>query len=109
RIDLPSGRLETDDIYSILQIHERQVFDVTNRLSMVTTLVMGVYAALLISIGFGAREPGHRYLGLGLFAVTLAKLIAFDVWQLERVHQILILVGVGALLLGASFLYARFG
>jgi hypothetical protein len=109
RIDLPSGRLETDDIYSILQLHERQVLDVTNRLSMVTTLVMGVYAALLISIGFGAREPGHRYLGLSLFAVTLGKLTVFDVWQLERVHQILILVGVGGLLLGASFLYARFG
>jgi len=31
------------------------------------------------------------------------------VWNLARVYQITVLVAVGALLLGASFLYARFG
>src|SRR5262249_47880584 len=55
------------------------------------------------------RDRTHRYLGLGLFAPTLLKLALWDVWQLPRAYQILVLIAVGALLLGASFLYARFG
>src|SRR5947207_9824301 len=49
-------------------------FAAEQQLRMMTTLVMGAYAALLVGIGFGLRERMHRYLGLGLFAVTLLKL-----------------------------------
>ena len=80
-----------------------------NALSMVTTLSMTSYAALLIGLGFGLREKLHRYLGLGLFAITLGKLVLWDVWHLPRLYQTLVLVAMGALLLSASFLYARFG
>ena len=78
-------------------------------LSMVTTLSMAGYAALLIGVGFGLRERLHRYLGLGLFALSLGKLVLWDVWHLPRLYQTLVLVVMGALLLSASFLYARFG
>ncbi len=74
-----------------------------------TTLVLGVYAAVLVAIGFAARERVHRWLGLGLFAVTLGKLAVHDVWRMERPYQIAVFLAVGALLLGASFLYARYG
>ena len=77
--------------------------------SVATTLVMAAYAALLVGVGFGLREKLHRYLGLGLFAITLGKLALWDVWHLPRLHQTLVLVAMGALLLSASFLYARFG
>ena len=80
-----------------------------NALSMVTTLAMAGYAGLLLAVGFGLREKLHRYLGLGLFAITLGKLGLWDVWHLPRLYQTLVLVVIGALLLGASFLYARFG
>lgn len=106
---VPAGKLESPELYAFLADHDRAVFAADHRLSMVTTLVLGAYAALLVSVGFGAREPWHRYLGLSLFAGTLGKLVLVDVWELERIYQISILVGVGALLLGASFLYARFG
>jgi uncharacterized membrane protein len=79
------------------------------RLDMWTTLVLGVYAALLVGIGFAARERVHRWLGLGLFAVTLGKLALHDVWRMERPYQIAVFLAIGALLLGASFLYARYG
>ena len=82
---------------------------VEKRFIVVTTLVMGLYAAGLLGIGFGLKEKAHRYLGLVLFVLTIAKLALWDVWSLPRVDQILILGAVGALLLGASFLYARFG
>jgi hypothetical protein len=80
-----------------------------NTLRMTTTLSWAVYAALLVAIGFGARERVHRYLGLSLFAATLGKLALYDIWNLPRVYQMMVLLAVGALLLCASFLYARFG
>ena len=80
-----------------------------NTLRMTTTLSWAAYAALLVAIGFGARERVHRYLGLSLFAATLGKLALYDIWNLPRVYQMMVLLAVGALLLGASFLYARFG
>jgi hypothetical protein len=79
------------------------------KLDMVTTLVLGLYAALLVGIGFLAREVLHRWLGLTFFAATLAKLLLSDVWRLPRVYQILVFLAVGALMLAAAFLYARYG
>ncbi|MFL5302141.1 MAG: hypothetical protein ACJ79R_17540, partial [Anaeromyxobacteraceae bacterium] len=45
----------------------------------------------------------------GVFAATLAKLAFWDVWRLARSYQILVFIAVGALLLAASYLYARRG
>lgn len=79
------------------------------KLGVVTTLALGGWAALVLAGGFAARSKPSRYLGLALFALALAKLATWDVWHLPRVLQIGALVGTGALLLAASFLYARFG
>jgi hypothetical protein len=73
------------------------------------TLVLAVYATLLVAGGFIFRERQNRYLGLLLFAVTLAKLISWDVFHRDVLFRVLVLIGVGVLLLGASFLYARYG
>jgi hypothetical protein len=78
-------------------------------LSMVTTMVMSLYAALLVGFGFAQRNKTHRFLGLGLFALALGKLVFWDVWHLARLQQMMVLIAMGALLLGSSFLYARFG
>jgi hypothetical protein len=79
------------------------------KLDTVTTLALGAYAALLVAVGFAARELLHRWLGLVLFAATLAKLALSDVWRLSRPLQIVAFTALGALLLAAAFLYARFG
>jgi hypothetical protein len=79
------------------------------RLAMTTTLVLAASAALLLTAGFVARSAMHRYFGLVLFSATLLKLAVYDVWKVERVYQILLLTGVGALLVSGGFLYARFG
>jgi len=85
------------------------VRDQAGRVSMAVTFVLGAYAAALVGIGFAARDRLHRVLGLGLFAIALLKLGVWDVWQLERLYKTIVLVGMGVLLLSASFLYARFG
>jgi hypothetical protein len=78
-------------------------------LAMTTTLVLGLFAAALLAAGFVAKDTFHRYLGLTLFLITVGKLAAWDVWHIERVYQIVLLTGIGALLVAGGFLYARFG
>ncbi len=87
----------------------RAVEEQQGRLAMAATLVLGAFAALLVAAGFAARSAFHRWLGLGLFVITLAKLALWDVWRLPRLYQIGVFLAVGILLLAASYLYARHG
>jgi uncharacterized membrane protein len=94
--------------------HFRRTFGVevwaqAGKLDMVATLILGLCAALLVGVGFLAREVFHRWLGLALFAATLGKLLLHDVWRLARLYQVLVFLAVGALMLAAAFLYARYG
>ena len=108
---LPAAPVGLDhDAFALFQSHYEELAQMhTDRVAMVTTLVLAVYATGLVAIGFGFRNRAHRFLGLGLFALTLAKLVLWDVWNLAHIYQMMVLVGVGALLLGASYLYARLG
>jgi hypothetical protein len=92
-----------------LLVHEARRGAGPARAELVTTLALGLYATALVAIGFAARERVHRWLGLGLFGATLAKVALHDVWSMERAYQIAVFLTVGALLLAASFLYARHG
>lgn len=109
RTPTPPPGLGADEFSAFVTEFLRARFAATQTLRMTTTLVLAVYAALLVGLGFGLRDRVHRYLGLGLFAITLGKLALVDIWTLPRALQMLVLLAVGALLLGASFLYARFG
>jgi uncharacterized membrane protein len=66
------------------------------------------YGLLLIAIGIRRRYRPVRLLGIALFAVTVAKVFAIDLARLDRFYRILSTVGLGLLLLGASYLYQRF-
>ena len=105
----PTGVVDANEFQAFLTAYTEALVGQRQRLAMLTTLIMGVYAGGLLGYGFSAKDRTHRYLGLGLFALTLAKLALSDVWSLERPYQILVLVGTGGLLLGSGFLYARFG
>jgi predicted membrane protein DUF2339 len=76
-------------------------------IAMSTTVVLASSAMILLGIGFIARDPFHRWLGLLLFLGTVVKLGAWDVWNLPRVYQIVVFGVVGAIALAAGFLYAR--
>jgi hypothetical protein len=95
--------------WEYLQSVEAALSAQSNQLGMLTTLVLAVYATAVLVGGFAARSVRHRYIGLGGLTITLAKLAGHDVWELSRPYQIVVLTGVGALLLAAGFLYARFG
>jgi hypothetical protein len=81
----------------------------SNQLDMVTTVVFGVYAVLLLVAGFGLRNKLHRLLGLCLFGLALGKLGLWDIWSLETIYKIVVGATIAALMLLGAFLYGRFG
>jgi uncharacterized membrane protein len=72
-----------------------------------STLAWAALATLLVGAGFRRRSRLLRMLGLGLFAVAIARVLVWDLWQ--RPLQLGVLFAVGALFLAASYLYARLG
>jgi uncharacterized membrane protein len=65
------------------------------------------YALLLIAAGIRRDYAPLRILAIAVFALTVAKVFLVDLARLDRFYRILSTVGLGLLLLGASYLYQR--
>lgn len=65
-------------------------------------------AATSITVGFLRRLQGFRWAGIGIFALTLAKVFLVDLAMLETVYRIGSFMVLGLLLVGASYVYQRF-
>lgn len=65
------------------------------------------YAALLLAIGIAARLRSARLFAIGIFGVTLVKMVGSDLWEIGPVHRIVSFAGIGALLLACSLLFHR--
>lgn len=72
------------------------------------SVLMAVYGLALVAGGVWSRTRVNRVLGLGLLALVMLKLYFADVWAMARIHRVVAFIALGALLLGASFLYSRF-
>lgn len=66
------------------------------------------YAVVLLVAGIRARYALARYLAILLFAVTIGKVFFVDLAQLDRLYRIVSVIGLGILLLLASYLYQRY-
>jgi hypothetical protein len=72
------------------------------------SLWWAIWASILLVWGFGSRHALRRYLALGLFVVTVGKVLALDMLGVETVYRVLSLVASGVLLIGASWVYQRY-
>ncbi len=77
-------------------------------LAIGVSILMALYAVMLISIGVGFRSVLDRILGLGLMGVVVLKLYLYDVWEAGRLFRTVAFVALGVLLLLTSYLYSRF-
>jgi uncharacterized membrane protein len=71
------------------------------------SIFWSLYAVACVALGFRLRVAGLRYFGLGLFAVTAAKVMLVDLSQVQTGYRILSFLGLGLLLLGTSVLYGK--
>ena len=94
-------------------IDRRYFFDVApnvagNVISLSLSVLWAVYAAVLIVLGIVRRDRYVRLAGLGLLAVPVIKLFAYDAFELEQVYRVVAFIGLGALLVIGGFLYQRY-
>ena len=77
------------------------------RLATISVL-WATYALGLVLVGVMKRYRPIRYLAIAIFAVTILKVVFVDLAALDTLYRILSVMGLGVLLLGASYLYQRF-
>ena len=66
-------------------------------------LALGFFTA-----GIALRERMYRYLGLGVLACALGRVVIFDVWKLETLYRILSFMALGIVLLVLGFIYNKY-
>jgi len=72
------------------------------------SILMAVYAVMLVTLGVSLRSAINRIMGLILMALVVLKLYLADVWELSALFKIIAFLGLAVLLLGVSYLYSRF-
>ena len=71
------------------------------------SLTWALMAVGMIITGIKRSINELRLVSLGLFALTTLRVILYDLAHLEMVFKIIILLAVGSILLGVSFLYQK--
>ena len=79
-----------------------------NARNLSLTALWAVYASVVLAVGIIAKLKAVRLAGLALLAVPVAKVFAYDVFQLEQAYRVAAFIGLGALLLIGGYLYQRY-
>ena len=77
------------------------------RAQVYVSVAWGLYAAVLLTVGFVRDLEKLRWAALVVFALTLGKVLLMDMAQLATGYRIGSFLAVGVLLVSASFLYQR--
>ncbi|HVN63377.1 MAG TPA: DUF2339 domain-containing protein [Candidatus Binataceae bacterium] len=72
------------------------------------TVAWGVEALALLIAGFALRERVLRHSGLALFGLCLLKVFGYDLNELTAMPRMASFIGLGAMLIGISFVYSRY-
>jgi uncharacterized membrane protein len=67
-----------------------------------------VYAGIALAVGVIFRLRGARVFALGVFGLTIAKMVTHDLWMLPTAYRTIGFIGIGVVLLACSLLYHRF-
>jgi uncharacterized membrane protein len=99
--------LLTSEIVSYWNIHDAARDSLFAR-GLMLSVTWALYAMILIVAGIWKHYAPIRYFAIALFAVTITKVFAVDLAELDRIYRISSIVGLGIALLVSSYLYQRF-
>jgi hypothetical protein len=74
---------------------------------MMLSITWALYATMLIVVGLKKRYAPIRYFAMAVFVITIVKVFAIDLAELDRIYRVLSVVGLGITLLVTSYLYQR--
>jgi hypothetical protein len=67
----------------------------------------GLYAVVIVGLGFVGRASGIRYAGLGLLTVTAIKVLFIDLRGADSMARVISFLACGLLLIATSVAYAK--
>ena len=65
------------------------------------------YGAAAMALGFLRRISFYRYLALALLAITVCKVFAYDIVELDRAYRVVSFIALGIILLAVSYAYQK--
>jgi uncharacterized membrane protein len=74
---------------------------------MALSVLWSFYAAVLAAIGFVRRSAAVRWAALGLFGMTVVKVMLIDIAQLKQLYRIVAFLVLGVLLLIVAWGYHK--
>jgi uncharacterized membrane protein SirB2 len=85
-----------------------EIMRIPNIFKFGLSILWGSFALILIVIGIWKKKKHLRIGGIVLFAITLVKLLFYDLEYLNTLAKTIIFVSLGVLLLVISFLYNKY-
>jgi uncharacterized membrane protein len=74
---------------------------------MMLSITWAAYATLLVVVGLKRKYAPIRYFAIAVFVVTIVKVFAIDLAELDRIYRVVSVVGLGVTLLLTSYLYQK--
>jgi len=108
---------ETKDFFakSIFLLRQGAETDVSSEINQLANLrqlslsgVWLLYSILLMGFGMWRRLQGLRIVAIALFGFTILKIFIYDLSFLDSLYRIFSFVGLGCILLAASYMYQRY-
>jgi uncharacterized membrane protein len=81
--------------------------DISNQRQLALSIGWLAYAAVAVAMGFWKRRRSLRLAAIAMLGITVLKVFAVDLSFLGQGYRILSFLGLGVLLLAASFLYQK--
>ncbi len=72
------------------------------------TMIWAGLAVVIFAAGMFLRERLHRWLGLGVLATAVGRVVLVDVWKQETIYRVLTFMALGVALLGIGFIYNKY-
>jgi hypothetical protein len=72
------------------------------------TMIWAGFAVLVFAAGIILRERFYRWLGLGVLAAAVGRVVLVDVWKQETIYRVLTFMALGVALLVVGFIYNKY-
>jgi uncharacterized membrane protein len=74
---------------------------------LMLSVTWAAYATILVVVGLRRRFAPLRIFAIVVLAMTIVKVFAVDLAQLQRVYRVVSVLGLGIMLLLTSYLYQK--
>ena len=72
------------------------------------TMSWAGFAVVVFALGMFLRERFHRWLGLGVLAAAVGRVVLVDVWKQETIWRVVTFMALGGALLVIGFVYNKY-